>query len=89
MQRLTWYALMLCYSRHLIELCSTKTSQLVVAEVVTEEIVALTVNCSIGIGIGGCFAGCGRGNALDSRRIVSDIKVLCVRGTGVVVIIIA
>ena len=50
---------------------------------------ALTVNCSIGIGIGGCFSGCGRGNALDSRRIVSDIKVLCVRGTGVVVIIIA
>ena len=28
-------------------------------------------------------------SALDSRRIVSDIKVLCVRGTGAVVIIIA
>ena len=50
---------------------------------------ALTVKSSFGIGSDGCFAGCERGNALDSRRIVSDIKVLCVRGTGVVVIIIA
>ena len=49
---------------------------------------ALTVNSSFGIGSDGCFAGCERGNALDSSRIVSDIKVLCVRGTGVVVIII-
>ena len=46
---------------------------------------ALTVNSSFGIGSDGCFAGCERGNALDSRRIVSDIKVLCVRGTGMVV----
>ena len=50
---------------------------------------ALTVNSSFGIGSDGCFAGCERGNALDSKRIVRDIKVLCVRGTGVVVIIIA
>ena len=70
-------------------MCRTKTEQFVVADVVTEEIVALTVNSSFGIGSDGCFAGCERGNALDSRRIVSDIKVLCVRGTGVVVIIIA
>ena len=32
--------------------------QLVVAEVVAEEIVALTVNSSFGIRGGGCFAGC-------------------------------
>ena len=50
---------------------------------------ALTVNSSFGIGSDVCFAGCERGNALDSRRIVSDIKVLYVRGTGVVLIIIA
>ena len=50
---------------------------------------ALTVNSSFGISSDECFAGCERGNALNSRKIVSDIKVLCVRGTGVVVIIIA
>ena len=50
---------------------------------------ALAVNSSFGISSDGCFAGCERGNTLDSTRIVRDIKVLCVRGTGVVVIIIA